>query len=154
MATTSAMFSDRYRTAKVLCALGLLGALAWVYTDYATSKPVGYRAALAAPAQHDGVTLRFPLWEVEAIEGPDRFTIARTIGGVPVAGASAGLSPGDTVSVVGPFRAADKVVIGQIIQPHPLRPIKGGLSLLTMLISLLLIPRFFSWKDGRAVLRG
>ena len=148
------MFSDRYRPAKLLCAAALLVALAWLYTDYATSKPVGYGAAIAAPTQHDGVTLRFPLWQVEKIEGPDRFTMARTIGGVPVIAPTAGLSPGDTVSVVGPFRASDQVVVGELVEPHPLRKVKGGLSLLTMMLAVFLIPRFFAWEGRRVVLRG
>lgn len=148
------MFSDRFRLLKLCGAAALLVALAWQYTQYATSRPVGYGAAVAAPQAHDGVTLRFPLWEVESIEGPERFTIARTVRGVPVQGPTAGLSRGATVSVVGPFRASDHVVVAQVVQPHPLRPIKAGLSLLTMLFAVLLLPRFFGWEAGRVVLRG
>jgi hypothetical protein len=148
------MFSDRHRGAKLLSALVLLGALAWIYTDHTISRPIGYGAAIADPAAHDGVVLRLPLWEVEQVLGPDRFTMGWTVRGVVVQGPTAGLKTGDTVSVVGRFRALDRVVVAEKVQPHPLRPIKAGLSMLTMLLALLMLPRFFGWREGRVVLRG
>jgi hypothetical protein len=154
VATTTAMFTDRHRRIKLLCALALLVGLAWRYTSHTTQAPLGYGAALAEPEAYDGALLRLPLWSVDEVLGPERFTMGWMVRGVPVEGSSEGLQPGTTVSVVGRFRASDRTIIADKVQPHPLRPVKAGLSMLTMLMALLLIPRFFGWRQGRVVLRG
>jgi hypothetical protein len=148
------MFSDRWRLAKLLGVLVGLTALAWIYTDYAVHKPVGYRAARSAPADHDGAAMRFPLWKVGKVEGPARFTISRTLRDVPIQGNTKGLEPGETVSVVGYFHAADQVVIATEVHRHTLRPAKEALSLLGMLWALFMLPRLFMWREGRVVRRG
>ena len=104
--------------------------------------------------QHDGLLLHFPLWEVSQVDGADRFSVSRTIRDVPIEGASSGLEPGDTVSVVGTFRAADQVVVATEVHRHALRPIKELLSTLGLLLALFFLPRFFGWESGRVVRRG
>jgi len=148
------MFTDRWRRTKLLLTAGSILVLGWVYTDYSLHKPMGYRVALASPEDHDGAAVTFPLWRVSSLKGPDRYTISRTLRDVPVAGPSEGLSVGDTVSVIGHFRASDSVVEATECHVHTLRPVKEGLSLLALLAGLLLIPRAFAWQDGRVVLRG
>jgi len=148
------MFSDRWRWAKLLLVIGSLAALGWVYTDFALHRPVGYRMALASPVLHDGAPLRFPLWRVSAVDGPGRFSISRTLRDVPILGPTEGLTSGDTVSIVGRFRAEDGVVLADEVHRHGLRPAKEALSLLALLWAFLMVPRCFGWRDGRVVRRG
>jgi len=148
------MFSDRWRGAKLLLVLISLAGLAWLYTDYAAHRPAGFRAAMANPAKHDGMLLHFPLWEVTKVEGPQRFYVSRTIRNVAVQGDAEGLEAGDTVSVVGNFRAQDQVVVATELHRHWLRPVKEALSTLGLLLAVFFLPRFFGWREGRLVLRG
>jgi len=98
--------------------------------------------------------LHFPLWEVTKVEGPQRFYVSRTIRNVAVQGDAEGLEAGDTVSVVGNFRARDQVVVATELHRHWLRPVKEALSTLGLLLAVFFLPRFFGWREGRLVLRG
>jgi hypothetical protein len=148
------MFSDRYRFLKIMISLVFLLGLGAVYTDFALSRPEGYRAALADPVNHDGADMLFPLWSVTHIRDANMYTIAGTLRDVPVQGSTEGLDVGDSVTVVGHFRAEDRAVVATDRIDHPLRPWKGGFSLLAILFGLVAAPRFFGWREGRVVIRG
>ena len=148
------MFSDRYRLLKIMVSLLILLGLGAVYTDFALSRPEGYRAALADPVNHEGADMLFPLWQVTHIRDANMYTIAGTLRDVPVQGSTEGLNVRDTVTVIGHFRADDLVVVATERVDHPLRPWKAGFSLLAILLGLIATPRFFGWREGRVVIRG
>ena len=148
------MFSDRARTWKLVGTIGLMVALGVRYSSITTAQSIGYSAAIRSPDTQDGTALLFPLWEVTHIRDANVYEISKAINGVPVHGSSDGLEVGDTVTIKGHFRAKDRgIVVAQRID-HPLRPLKGGLSLIALLICVVLAPRFFSWSEGRVVIRG
>lgn len=148
------MFSDRYRFLKIVLSVLFLLGLGAAYTDFALSRPEGYRAAMADPAKHEGADMLFPLWSVTHIRDANMYSIAGTLRDVPVQGSSEGLNVGDSVTVVGYFRAADRTVVATDRIDHPLRPWKGGFSLIAIVLGLVAVPRFFGWEDSRVVIRG
>jgi hypothetical protein len=148
------MFSDRYRSAKMAVCLCLLVWLGLAYAHAAIVRPEGYRAAAAAPEEHEGAPLIFPLWTVTRLDGPDGYAISRTIKKVPVVGDTQGLALGDTVTLKGAFRAADSAVVVRERIDHPLRPLKAGLSVLALIWAVAMAPRVFAWRERRWVLRG
>ena len=148
------MFSDRFLSLKILASVLILIGLGAVYTDFALNRPEGYRAALTDPAGHDGADMLFPLWSVKHIRDVNTYVIAGTLRAVPVVGSTQGLSVGDSVTVRGLFRASDQAVIATERIDHPMRPVKGGLSVFAILVGLFMAPRLFGWRDGRVVIRG
>lgn len=148
------MFSDRHRLLKLLVPAALLLALCAYYTHLASTMPIGWRACVAAPAEADGRELRFPLYTVSQVDGPDRYTISKTIRDIPVEGPTAGLRPGMTVSVQATFRAADQVAVEVYRERHRLRAAKKALGIVGLLWALWMAPRAFGWQAGRLTERG
>ncbi len=124
--------------------LGLGG----LYARQATTVLAAWPGALADGERADGRELRFALWEVSAIEGPERYVIAR-VQEVPVEGDTSGLAVGDTVSLVGRFRAEDQTVIAEILEIHHLRRWKELLGWLGLLFAAVAAPFGFRWRAGR-----
>ena len=149
-----AMFSDRARVPKMLLTALLLGVLCWHFGEVSVTREAGYSAALRSPETWDGKPLIFPLWTVTHIRDVDVYEISKTLIGVPIRGSSEGLSIGDTVTIVGDFRASDRVVVASERVGHPLRRAKGLLSLLALILVFVFAPRFFGFHDGRVVTRG
>jgi hypothetical protein len=148
------MWTDRHRWLKIGLTVTFIAALAWRYTGFAIDRPEGIRSAMVAPTAHDGALILLPLWRVSAIEGPGRYAVSKVLRDVVVLGTTDGLAVGDTVSVTGVFRAQDSVVVETTHHRHWLRPWKGGLSLLGLLLAFIFAPRFFWWRNHRVVLRG
>jgi len=148
------MFSDSARAWKIVVTLGLMVALGLRYTAVSETESVGYIAAIRNPESRDGAALLFPLWQVTHIRDADVYEISKAVNGVPVLGPTEGLVVGDTVTIKGRFRAQDHAVIETSRIDHPLRPAKGMLSLFALVFFGWCAPRFFSWTDGRVVLRG
>ena len=98
--------------------------------------------------------MMFPLWEVTHIRDASVYEISKIVRGVTVEGSSEGLSVGDTVTVKGHFRASDLAVVQTERIDHPLRRVKGLLSIIGLLLGAGLGRRFFGWEAGRVVLRG
>jgi hypothetical protein len=148
------MWSDRWWWVKCLGTVAVIGVLAVMFTDFATHRPAGIRAAITDPPAHDGQTIQMPLWWVTGIEGPTRYFVSKTLSDVPIVGATDDLDVGDTVSIRGTFRASDGAVVQTQRELHHLRPWKAAFSLLGLLLGVLLVPRFFGWRAGRVVIRG
>ena len=148
------MFSDRARVPKIALTAMLLVGLGVHFAQTSEARDVGYAAALRSPEQRDGMRLLFPLWTVTHIRNASMYEISKTVLDVPVSGSSEGLKRGDTVTVMGHFRASDKAVIASQRVDHPLRPAKAILSILALIFAGVLAPRFFALSDGRLVLRG
>jgi len=134
--------------------LMLLLALGWHHAQFSVDRPEGYRAYIATPEAHDGERVMLPLWEVTHIRGANMYSVSKSVVGVPVVGSSLGLEVGDTVTVLGHFRSEDSAVISSERVDHPWRRAKGLLSILALVLGLFLLPRFFGWSAGRAVVRG
>ncbi len=117
-------------------------------------RPEGYRAFVRAPMEHDGERVLLPIWEVTHIRDASMYSVSKTVLDVPIEGSSAGLSVGDTVTIIGHFRAADQAVVVETRVDHPWRKAKGLLSMLALLLACGLAPRFFGLSSGRIVLRG
>jgi hypothetical protein len=84
------------------------------YTWLAMTTIIGYRECVAAGATREGQELVFPLWVVTGIDGPDRYRISKVIRDVPVEGSTAEIEEGATVSVIGHYRAEDRVVVQSV----------------------------------------
>lgn len=138
----------------MICTAFLLAVLGWHYTSFSLAQPEGYRAATEAPERMEGAPLLFPLWEVTHIRDASVYEISKTMRGVAVEGSSAGLTVGDTVTVKGTFRSSDQAVVETERIDHPMRRVKGLLSIIGLLLGAGLWPRFFGWEAGRVVLRG
>ena len=145
------MLSDRHRRWKLLALIAALIALSAWYAWHAGTIAVGYARCLAAPAAHDGEVLELSLWYVDEVQ-PDRYLISRTEQGVPVLGPTAGLSPGDTVSVVARFDAGAGVLREERREVHRLRRAKYALGVLGMALFLGYAAWQFRWRAGRLAL--
>jgi hypothetical protein len=135
----------------VLVAL-LLGGVCASYARWALSQQQGWRWCLEDPKGRDGSTLLFPLWTVTAIEGPQRYRISKVVTGIPVEGATEGLSIGDTISVSARFDGPRSVAVETDRELHPLRRWKEGLGILGFLIVATCAPLGFRLRrlpEGR-----
>ncbi len=148
------MSTDRLRWPLVLLSLLVIAGLGAAYTSMAMALPDGVRACLADPAAHDGAELVFPVYFVDGVDGPQRYRISRVVKDIVVEGDSAGLERGQSITVVGRFRAADSVVVETRHEVHHLRPWKKRLSLLALVLAGVLAPRVFSLRGGYLRLRG
>lgn len=148
------VFSDQYRPVKAVAAVVLLAGLAWHYTQLSVNLPFGWRACMQAPLASDGHVLRFPLYTVTTVDGPQRYTISKTLKDVPVDGDTAGLQVGQTISVLAVFRAADHVAVETHREVHHRRGQKKLLGLLGLGWALWMGSRRFRWQHGRVTVRG
>lgn len=137
----------------LLCLAVVLG-LGQRYTQWAMTLPDGIRACLAEPAAHDGTRLVFPVWFVAGVDGPRRYRVSRVVKDVVVEGDSAGLERGQTITLVGHFRARDAVVVEQRRENHRWRSGKKQLSVLALVLAGLALPWTFRWRGGYLELRG
>ena len=148
------LFDDRHRWLKILLSSFLLVVMGWHHAQFSVERPEGYRAYLKDTVAHDGESVLMPLWEVTHIRDANMYSVSKSVVGVPVAGDSRGLSVGDTVTIVGTFRAADRAVVSQERIDHPWRRAKGLLSIAALVMAFMLLPRFFGWSNARVVIRG
>ena len=149
-----ALFGDHFRLLKMGLALFLIVGLGWTHARFSIDRPEGYRAYIGAPSEHDGKRVLLPLWEVTGVGEGDTFYVSKSILDVPIVGESSGLNLGDTVTVIGHFRATDGAVIAEKRVVHPWRKAKGLLSIFALILACIFMPRFFYWSDGRVVVRG
>ena len=117
-------------------------------------RPQGYRAFVKEPQTHDGQRVLLPIWEVTRIRDAYMYSVSKTVLDVPIEGSSAGLSVGDTVTIIGHFRAADGAVVARERVDHPWRRAKAILSIIALILAAWLTPRFFGFSAGRVVYRG
>lgn len=129
----------------------LAGAGAY-YTWIALTIEIGYRQV--TESGRDGVELTFPLWVVTAIDGPTRYRISKVVHDVPVEGDTTPLHEGDTVSVIGRFRASDHVVVEEVREIHVLRKVKEALGVLGTVLAIAAAPFGFRLRRGGLVERG
>jgi len=148
------VWSDRYRALRILVGAALAIALGLTYAWQVQHAPEGWVAALAQGARADGHELRFSLWEVMRIDGPRRFEMSKVIRDVPVEADTEGLRVGDTVSVVGRYRASDQTVVAEILENHRNRRAKEVLGWLGFVLSVIAAPFGFRWREGRLWERG
>lgn len=148
------MWSDSFKALKALLALVLLIAVCARYVQ--DTKPAGeaWPRAVAAGKLADGRHLRFSLWQVSSIQGPDLYTLSKVVKDVRVTGDTSMLHVGDTVSVVGRYRAADQVVVAEITEVHRLRKWKERLGYLGIAASILAAPFGFRLRRWGLAERG
>ena len=149
-----ALLADRGRGWRCAVAAAILAAMGAYFSWLALEIEIGYRQCAEAPTAHAGRTLVFPLWEVTAIDGPDRFRISKVVQGVPIRGESGGLAIGDTVSLEGTFNAADLTVTETRRELHPLRRWKERLGAAGFVVTLVAAPWAFQVRGRRVVERG
>ena len=148
------MFSDRHRIWKMVLAVAGLILLGVHYTQFATDRPEGFRAAAAEPEAHDGARLLFPLWEVTRIHSAKHYEISKSLRGVPIRGVSDGLRVGDSVTVRGHFRAQDRSVVADERIDHPYRRAKAVLSIGALVWCAVVGRRWFGIEGSAVVIRG
>lgn len=148
------LFSDAARAAKMAAAAGILLALGGYYAYVASNLESGYRWCLEAPQERDGSVTVFPLWEVTRIDSPTRYAISKIVKDIPVEGDTTPLKVGDTVSLVGHFRAADLVVVEEVREIHVLRKYKEALGIAGLVAAVVAAPFAFRVRGGRVVERG
>lgn len=147
------LYSDEGRLGKIVASLMVLGGLGAWYAWIAMNLESGYRWCLEDPVGRDGAALVFPLWTVSRIDGPETYAISKVVKDIPVRGSTAEIKVGDTVSLTGAFRAADRTVTQDVREVHRLRPYKEALGVLGFLVAGSAAPFFFRIRDGRLVER-
>jgi len=124
------------------------------YAWFAMTVAIGYRWCVEDPVARDGTVLAFPLWTVTAVTDTSHYEISKVVKDVPVSGSAADLEVGDTVSVLGRFRAADLQVVEEDVEVHTLRRAKEALGVLGFVFVVIAAPFAFRWRDGRLEERG
>lgn len=124
------------------------------YAYLAIEVVVGYRDCVEAGAAEDGRMLAFPLWIVTRIDGPNHFAVSKVQRDVPVEGPTEGLFLGETVSVMGHYRASDARVVQEVREEHLLRKYKEALGIFGVVAAMIAMPFAFRIRDGRVVERG
>ena len=147
-------FGDDFRTTKMVVVAVLLAFLGWHHARFSVERPEGYRAFLASPENHDGDRVLLPLWEVTEVQDDSFYRVSKSVVGVPIVGETVGLELGDTVTIIGHFRASDGAVLVRERIDHPWRKTKGLLSVLALVFAFAWVPKCFGWSSGRVVLRG
>lgn len=132
---------------------GVLFAMALAWTLTCTWLPLGWAAALDAPASHDGEAMVLSLFSVERIEGPDRYLLRKASWTVEVVGATSDLHVGEDVSIGGTFHAADRAIVEEWRVPAPLRDDKRWLGIAAFALTLGLLPVWFRVRGGWIVER-
>jgi hypothetical protein len=145
---------DDVRKRILAVAIAALAVLALSWTWMCEFVPFGWDAAAAEPAAHDGETLVLSLFNVEAIEGADRYRLRKSSSRVEVIGETASLHVGEDLSLGGTFRASDGVLVESWRVPAPLRDQKKGLGILALILTFCLVPVWFRVRDGWIVERG
>lgn len=143
------LFSDHRAGLKIGATVSLILALGLYYAWDMKRIPTLYTNVVTDAEAHDGRRMRFPIWDVVAIEGPQRLRMSKNIRDIPVEVSTEGLKVGDTVSVVGHFRAADQVIVADIFEVHHHRRLKEALGILGFLLSMLAFPLGFVWRGRR-----
>jgi hypothetical protein len=147
------LLSDRHRVWKLSAVILLSLGLGVRYDHLAQTVPFNWDRCMEDPVAASGRQLTMALWQVTAIDGPDRYEVSRIIRDVPVAGPTAGLSLGQTVSVVGTFSPDGPVVLESFRRAHPWRRGKVALGLIGVVCALVGLPMAFRWRSGRLVTR-
>jgi hypothetical protein len=148
------IFSDRGRWWKIGLISLLYAVLGGWYARWALAAEQGWRWAMTDPVGRNGAPMVFPLWEVTAVEGPDRYRISKVVKDVPLHGDARDLKVGDTVSVIGHFDASGPVVEVEVRELHVLRKYKEALGILGFVWVVLAAPFAFRIRGGRLTERG
>ena len=142
-------WTDRGRGMRAAGAAFILAALGAYYAYLTLGLDIGWRQCVADPAGRDGDTLVFPLWVVTDVVDAQHFRISKVVKDVPIEGPSAGLSEGDTVSLIGRFDKDKMVVTQQLIEVHRLRRYKEGIGAAGLFAAIVLAPMCFRWRNAR-----
>lgn len=127
-----------------ISAAALLG-LGVDYAHVAITAEQGWRWCLDAPLERQGARVLFPLWTVTKVIDAGHYEVSKVIPDVPVAGDSALVHVGDTVSVDAVFdwNGGQPVARVTTLQLHPLRPWKEALGVVGFLVLGALLPWCF-----------
>ena len=128
----------------------LLLTIGVLYSNFANSVQTGYRWCAQNPDVCDGRELRLPIWDVVEVR-EDGYDLFKSVGPVPVIAETEGMERGDTVSVVGRFRASDLTVTELERHTHTLREEKKGLSGVGLLFVVVFVAR--RWRVTREGVR-
>lgn len=148
------LWRDQGRMGKLWGVGSLLLGLGIYHAYISMTMVFGYRECLEDIAKNDGATLIFPLWEVTRIDGPGQYAISKVVKDIPILGETTDLHMGATVSVVGHFRGADRVVVEERKEIHVLRVWKERLGILGAALVIGAAPLTFRWRAGRLEERG
>jgi hypothetical protein len=137
--------ADRHRARVVPVLAVILLGVCGAYARHAARAPHGWDWCLQDPVARDGASLVLPLWTVTGVDGPRRYRISKQVRDLPVAGDTAGLTVGDTVSVVARFDGTARVAREERREVHRLRRWKEALGLLGVVVGGALAPMAFRW---------
>ena len=149
MAAGGGLLADRHRGWGIPALLALLLGVSAAYARHAARAPRGWAWCMEDPIGRDGAPLVLPLWTVTGVDGGGRYRISKHVRDLPVAGDTAGLAVGDTVSVVARFDGVARVAREERREVHRLRRWKEALGLLGVLCGVAAAPFAFRW-DRRA----
>ena len=147
-------FADRGVRLRLVVVGLLLAGLGGGYAAWALGAEHGWRWAMESPAERDGATMVFPLWEVTRVVDAEHYAISKVVQDVPMVGEARDLKVGDTVSVIGRFDAAGPHVRVEVRELHVLRVYKNVLGIVGFLGVLVWLPFAFRWQRGRLTERG
>ena len=156
------MFSDRYRTIKIIGLIIVLGLLAW-YSD-AARQQLTLSECLENPEQYEGREV--PIFLEARVLGmtPDCLRVSQITGSIDIR-----IPPGFR-SMVSSFSSPEDVRPGQAMEAitlfrlpgylelkelriAPLRPLKIIVSIFPAVIVLIILITSLRWKNGRLVVK-
>ncbi len=150
---TRSLLSDSGRAWKLSLLAVLLLGLCGLYGWQATQRPVGWMKCMADPEASDGARVVLSLYEVDGVDEAGHMRVSKVARGVPVdlteLGDSRVPEPGQTVSVVGVFRASDQVLVAEKMEVHLLRWVKVVLGWVGLAVVMAGIPLSFRYRNGR-----
>jgi hypothetical protein len=150
---TRSLLSDSGRAWKLSLLGALLIGLCALYGWRATERPVGWMKCLADPEASDGDRVVLSLYTVDGLDEAGHMRVSKVARDVPVdlSELEDARPPeaGQTVSVVGHFRASDKVLVAQELEVHLLRWAKVALGWVGLAILAFGIPLSFRYRNGR-----
>ncbi len=145
--------SDRHRLPVALAVVVFLVATSLYWVWMVVTLQVGDWHAIQHPRAHPGEEIVLSLWDVTSVDGPGAYHLGKSGHEVAVAGPTAGLAVGDSLSVgveIGP--AGD--FTQQWLEPHPARPAKKWAGIVSLAFLALFLPLAFRVRGGRVVPRG
>ena len=130
----------------------LLAGLCVFYGLRATGRPVGWTKCLADPEASDGERVVLSLYTVDGVDERGLMRVSKVAKDVPVdlSALETRLAPepGQRVSVVGHFRASDRVLVATALEVHLLRWLKELLGVVGLLILGIGVPLSFRIRGG------
>lgn len=156
------MFSDRYRTIKIVGLIAILSLMAW-YSD-AARQPLTFSECLDNPEHYQGREV--PIFLEARVLGitPDYLRVSQITGSIDIFiphrfkgmvssfDSLEDIKPGQSLEAVTVFRLPGHLELKEL-RIAPLRPLKIIVSIIPAIIVLVILITSLRWEKGRLVMK-